>query len=80
MKVRPVTMHITVQSEQRVTTLEVLHHAREARTLPQNYVTLFTPSLRVYMVNGPEAAPSTMTAPNAQPTFNYGADRPFTRE
>ena len=63
MKVRPDTMHITVQSEQRVTMLEVLHHAREARAL---YVAaeLRNPiCVYAYMVNGPEAAPSKMAAP-----------------
>ena len=58
---------------QRVTTLEVRapYVAAELR----NPICVYA-----YMVNGPEAAPSTMAAPNTQPTFSYDADRPFTRE
>ena len=67
MKVRPVTVHITVS------TLEVRapYVAAELR----NPVCVYA-----YMVNGPEAAPNTMAAPTTQPTFSYDADRPFTRE
>ena len=48
MKVRPVTVHITVQS-QRVTMLEV--------RAPYVAAELRNPIVYAYMVNGPEAAP-----------------------
>ena len=62
-----------------VTTLD---HAREA-CAPYIYVAAELRSpicVYAYMVNGPEAAPSTMAAPTTQPTFNYDAYRKFTRE
>ena len=72
MKVRPVTVHMH-HSLTLSTTLEVRapYIAAELR----NPICVYA-----YMVNGPEAAPSTMAAPNTQPTFSYDADRPFTRE
>ena len=61
-----------------VTTLD---HAREAWRRIYVAAELRNPiCVYAYMVNGPEAAPSTMAAPTTQPTFNYDADRPFTRE
>ena len=57
----------TSQSEQRVTTLEVLHHA-EARA-PYVAAELRNPiCVYAYMVNGPKAAPGKMAAPTTQPT------------
>ena len=44
-------------------TYTTLHHAREARA-PYVAAELRNPIVYAYMVNGPEAAPSTMAAPN----------------
>ena len=69
-------MHITVWT----TRYNVLHQARKVRA-PYIAAELRNPiCIYAYMVNGPEAAPSKMAAPTTQPTFNYDADRPFTRE
>ena len=55
------TSHDALHS--RITTL---HHVREA-CAPYVAAELHNPIVYAYMVNGPEAAPSTMAAPNTQP-------------
>ena len=74
MKVRPVTVQGAHHS------LNALYTTLEVRA-PYVAAELRNPiCVYAYMVNGPEAAPGKMAAPNTQPTFSYDADRPFTRE